>query len=50
MPDLSKVAVGLLKELDAFINHPDAHEKIMAEFDQQYCKKYSEATPLAPAK
>jgi hypothetical protein len=34
---------GLLKELDAFINHPDAHEKVMADFDQQYCKKYSEA-------
>lgn len=32
---------GLLKELDAFISHPDEHEKVMAEFDQKYCKKYS---------
>ena len=38
---------GLLKEIDAFINHPDEHEKIMADFDQQYCKKYSEATGQA---
>jgi hypothetical protein len=39
MPDLCEVAVSLLRELDAFINHPDAHEKIMAEFNQQHCKK-----------
>jgi hypothetical protein len=32
---------GLLKELDAFINHPDEHEKTMAQFDQQHCKKYA---------
>ena len=39
---------GLLKDLDAFINHPDGHEEIMASFDQQYCQKYVEAK--APAK
>lgn len=35
---------GLLKELDAFINHPDKHEEVMASFDQQYCKKYASST------
>ena len=35
---------GLLKELDAFIHNPDEHERVMAVFDQQHFKKYSETT------
>jgi hypothetical protein len=36
---------GLLKDLDAFINHPDKHEEIMASFDQKHCQKYAAKAP-----